>query len=347
MAPPPQSDDGTVDPSFLLNDQDRVLFGTLTFSVTDRLAESIDRAITKGVATLPMLRQDEAASDDSLTKTLRKTFGRNVDIFERYLRSNIFTVQACAPTRRRRVVEAFLEQQQQQQRVRNDGDGSERDGNEDVTMSTDNDENGDDNNNNSNNNNKHDNNNDDIVLKDVTNNSDGSKTSDMVGTRPTIIPYKYPSKEEITALLDNNGLGNAEQDLIELRQKLRSATLRRTELRGKLERLARLGQTATKARGSIDAVSSLTQRLHESVQTAVRGQNALGDLQEEAKEMSMTLDENKRERTENKENDDGLEDEETIVAVKKPKPTLEEAFVQHKEGLQASATDFEAWNAML
>jgi hypothetical protein len=86
-----------------LPEQDRVLFGTRTFNVSDELTDSIDAALMEGVASLPRLPNDEA-----LLELLRKVYFRNANVLEAYLGRNVFSIQSLPPSRRKRIVEAFL-----------------------------------------------------------------------------------------------------------------------------------------------------------------------------------------------------------------------------------------------
>ena len=92
---PPQEDS--------LPQEDRVLFGTKTFAVSDELNDSIDAALVEGVSSLPRLPWEEA-----LLKMLRKVYLRNINVLEAYMGRNIFSIQSLAPSRRRKVVEAFV-----------------------------------------------------------------------------------------------------------------------------------------------------------------------------------------------------------------------------------------------
>ena len=83
--------------------EDRVLFGTKTFAISDHLSETIDAALVEGVASLPRLSDEEA-----LLKMLRKAYVRNIHVLEAYMGRNIFSVQSLPPSRRRKVVEAFI-----------------------------------------------------------------------------------------------------------------------------------------------------------------------------------------------------------------------------------------------
>jgi hypothetical protein len=83
--------------------EDRVLFGTKTFTISDRLSDIIDAALVEGVASLPRLSDEEA-----LLKMLRKAYVRNIHVLEAYMGRNIFSVQSLPPSRRRKIVEAFV-----------------------------------------------------------------------------------------------------------------------------------------------------------------------------------------------------------------------------------------------
>lgn len=86
-----------------LPQEDRVLFGTKTFAISDKLMDAIDAALVEGVSSLPRLPKEEA-----LLQMLRKVYVRNVNLLEAYMARNIFSIQSLPPSRRRKVVEAFV-----------------------------------------------------------------------------------------------------------------------------------------------------------------------------------------------------------------------------------------------
>ena len=261
------------------------MFDSSTFVVTDKLAEIIDVALTDGVSTLPMLPK-ENGGEAKLTNSLRQVYFRNVDILENYLQSNIFTIRSMPPTRRRKIVEAFLSNQH-----KDDQDSS-------SSSSTA------------------------AVLADVTNEQQQQQEKEETSI------VRYPRKEEIPSLKD---LTKVEQGLVELRHKLRQCKVRRNELRGRLERLAKADQSIKSVQESLKEVS--TSEIHKSVTTMVEGKEGLEELTQDAKKASERLDRAKDERREeDKEN-------EKLIAAKKPRLTLEEAFEQDRKSLKATTED--------
>ena len=87
----------------IIPQEDRILFGTRTCSISDKLIDVVDAALIEGVSSLPRLPHEKA-----LLKSLRKVYVRNVDILEAYMGRNIFSIQSMPPSRRRKVVEAFV-----------------------------------------------------------------------------------------------------------------------------------------------------------------------------------------------------------------------------------------------
>jgi hypothetical protein len=86
---------------------DRILFGTKTITISDELTDSIDAALVEGVSSLPRLPQPEV-----LLQTLRQVYSRNVNVLETYMSRNIFSIHhRLPPSRRKKVVEAFLTNQ--------------------------------------------------------------------------------------------------------------------------------------------------------------------------------------------------------------------------------------------
>ena len=83
--------------------EDRVLFGTKTFEISDKLMDAIDAALVEGVSSLPRLPKE-----DALLQMLRKVYVRNIDVLEAYMARNVFSIQSLPPSRRRKVIEAFV-----------------------------------------------------------------------------------------------------------------------------------------------------------------------------------------------------------------------------------------------
>jgi hypothetical protein len=81
---------------------DTVLFGSLPYTISDFFGESIDAALMEFIADLP-------SKGHNLLSTLRRIYFRNVDVMESYLVRNIFTIQSLPPTRRAKIVQAYLE----------------------------------------------------------------------------------------------------------------------------------------------------------------------------------------------------------------------------------------------
>lgn len=86
-----------------LPQEDRVLFGTKTFTISDKLTDTIDAALVEGVSSLPRLPNEEG-----LLQMLRKVYVRNIHVLEAYMARNIFSIQSLPPSRRRKIVEAFV-----------------------------------------------------------------------------------------------------------------------------------------------------------------------------------------------------------------------------------------------
>ena len=95
-----ETDTDTVEASF-----DSALFGSLNANIADKLTDSVDLALTSGVATLPMLKKEQ-----TLRSLLRHQYLKNIDVFEVYCERNIFTTSMFANSRRREIVELFESQ---------------------------------------------------------------------------------------------------------------------------------------------------------------------------------------------------------------------------------------------
>lgn len=98
---------GATDKDDSLPPHDRILFGTKTITISDELTDSIDAALVEGVSSLPRLPHPEG-----LLQTLRQVYSRNVNVLETYMSRNIFSIHhRLPPSRRKKVVEAFLSNQ--------------------------------------------------------------------------------------------------------------------------------------------------------------------------------------------------------------------------------------------
>jgi hypothetical protein len=80
---------------------DTVLFGSLPYTISDFFGESIDSCLVEFIADLP-------SKGHNLLSTLRRVYFRNVDVLESYLVRNIFSIQSLPPTRRNKIVQAYL-----------------------------------------------------------------------------------------------------------------------------------------------------------------------------------------------------------------------------------------------
>jgi hypothetical protein len=80
---------------------DAVLFGSLPYTISDFFGESIDACLVEFVADLP-------SKGHNLLSTLRRVYFRNVDVLESYLVRNTFSIQSLPPSRRNKIVQAYL-----------------------------------------------------------------------------------------------------------------------------------------------------------------------------------------------------------------------------------------------
>jgi len=89
----------------MLPQQDRILFDNKTLEISDYMSSSVEKALKEGTKSLPRVPHEE-----TLLELLNKTYSRNVAVLETYMGRNIFSIQSLPPTRRSKVVDAFLNQ---------------------------------------------------------------------------------------------------------------------------------------------------------------------------------------------------------------------------------------------
>jgi hypothetical protein len=93
---------------------DQAVFGSLSSTIADALCDSVEAALLKGVASLPLLSSSSEEGEEGeepsalLMEQLRKKYWRNVDLFELYCRRNIFSLRMYPPKRRQLIVERLL-----------------------------------------------------------------------------------------------------------------------------------------------------------------------------------------------------------------------------------------------
>ena len=81
----------------------QVLFGSMNSELSDALAESLHKAILKGVESLPLLQQTLP-----LIKRIETPFLKCVDVMEEYARRNIFSLQGIPLKRQQVIVQRVL-----------------------------------------------------------------------------------------------------------------------------------------------------------------------------------------------------------------------------------------------
>jgi hypothetical protein len=88
------------------DDEDSILFGSMNAQIADALADRIEVNIHKGVQSLPLLKDPTKSKE--LVDTIHQKYMRNVDVIETYGSRNIFSIQQHPPSRRQRILQAFL-----------------------------------------------------------------------------------------------------------------------------------------------------------------------------------------------------------------------------------------------
>ena len=98
-------EDTTSDDEGAFTKEDTALFGSLNKKIADEFKRSLDAALEKGVASLPLI----GTNSEKLMKRIHKTYWRNVDLFELYCGRNVFSVAMYAPSRRAAIVGLYLD----------------------------------------------------------------------------------------------------------------------------------------------------------------------------------------------------------------------------------------------
>ena len=105
--------------------EDYLMFGARPSHLFDDIAITIDSLLTEEIASLPLLprtltdeelRQASSSSsgdkpltgEQKLIAKLRKAYKKNLDLAETYCSRNVFTVQYYSKTKRRKILENFL-----------------------------------------------------------------------------------------------------------------------------------------------------------------------------------------------------------------------------------------------
>jgi len=111
--------------------EDYLMFGAHPSHLFDDIAITIDSLLTEEVASLPLLprtltdqelRQHQGSSnnanndkpltgEEKLIAKLRKAYKKNLDLAETYCSRNIFTVQYYSKTKRRKILESYINEE--------------------------------------------------------------------------------------------------------------------------------------------------------------------------------------------------------------------------------------------
>ena len=121
--------------------EDYLMFGAHPSHLFDDIAITIDSLLTEEVASLPLLprtltdeelRQHQESSnnanndkpltgEEKLIAKLRKAYKKNLDLAETYCSRNIFTVQYYSKTKRRKILESYLDDEDGKEKSSKDG----------------------------------------------------------------------------------------------------------------------------------------------------------------------------------------------------------------------------------
>jgi len=122
--------------------EDYLMFGAHPSHLFDDIAITIDSLLTEEIASLPLLprtlteqelRQHKESSnnpnsdnkpltgEEKLIAKLRKAYKKNLDLAETYCSRNIFTVQYYSKTKRRKILESYLDEEDGKEKSSQDG----------------------------------------------------------------------------------------------------------------------------------------------------------------------------------------------------------------------------------
>jgi hypothetical protein len=173
---------------------------------------------------------------------------------------------------------------------------------------------------------------------------DNHTTSMKADSQEEEVAYpEYPSKDEIPSPQETAALQN---ELCQLKERLEAAHLRRNDLLAKEKSLESAIAVSNAAVQSLVVVSDHHQ-LHEPVAKAVSDGKAMHELTKEGKEIIQQLDESKRERNSEDDENDGIIPR-TNLNKKKKRMSLEEEYKLDRQVLQTKNVDsLQALRSML
>jgi hypothetical protein len=153
---------------------------------------------------------------------------------------------------------------------------------------------------------------------------------------------EYPSKDEIPSPQETAALQN---ELCQLKERLDAARLRRNDLLAKEKSLESAIAVSNAAVQSLVVVSN--HQVHEPVAKAVSDGKTMQELTKEGKELIQQLDDSKRERSSEDDENDGIIPR-TNLNKKKKRKSLEEEYKLDRQVLQTKNVDsLQALRSML
>ena len=104
---------GTTDTARSNNQSENALiFGSVPSHLFDDIAIRIDNILTEEIASLPLLPRKKDGAKESgeeiLLNSLRNVYKKNLDRVEAYCERNVFTIESFNKTKRRKILEHFL-----------------------------------------------------------------------------------------------------------------------------------------------------------------------------------------------------------------------------------------------
>ena len=95
--------------------EDTIIFGSAPSHLFDEIALRIDNLVTEEISALPLLPRKkknesntEQSGEEILVSSLRKAYKKNLDVVEAYCARNVFTIESFNKTKRRKVLNHFL-----------------------------------------------------------------------------------------------------------------------------------------------------------------------------------------------------------------------------------------------
>jgi hypothetical protein len=189
------------------------------------------------------------------------------------------------------------------------------------------------------------------TTKDTNNNATEAKQEPTATSSISVSSsYQYPTKDLIPSA---DAIAQIEQEMQELRSKLKAARLVRNELlvtQKSIEMAQQVSATAADAANSLQQQASdelnNENNVHDSVTAAVMGSTSLEELVKEGKQLMTKLDDSKRERGSDSLDEDG-DDDVMDSSSKKKRLGLEEHYREDRKTNKITTTSLTSVKSLL